>query len=303
MKLRPRADEHGLSRAPFAAAGGRWPEGGRAARLLAAGVLCAALGVLSGCSNVLSKLGDDRAGIDQGITFYLGGAGTFGSIGNLSVKQGLRAGKWPGAILVIPWQSWFGDVLRDQIDRGRNVREAEGVAREIVQYQKQYPGRRVNIIALSAGTGIATWALEKLPEGVNVGTVVFLGSSLSRKYDLSAALRHIEGKLYVFYSGDDPILRYGLPIAGTVDREFEGASAAGLYGFALPGGASREVIELYNSKVRNMAWKPKYSRLGYRGRHTDGTSAEFVAAVIAPLMREPLERPPPAGGERVARGR
>lgn len=259
----------------------------------------AALVALTGCSNILAKLGDDNTGIDREITYYLGGAGTLGGIGNGSVREGLRKGRYQGAINVIPWQSWFGDVLRDQIDRTRNQREAQRVADEILQYQQTYPGRRVNIIALSAGTGIATWALERLPADANVGTVVFLGSSLSRRYDLTDALRRVDGRLYVYYSAADPILRYGLPLAGTVDREFQGPSAAGLSGFALPPGASHEMIELYNRKLRNMAWKPRYERYGYRGLHTDGTSAPFVAEFIAPLLREPLETMPP----RAARSR
>lgn len=253
----------------------------------------------TGCSDILAKFGDDSAGIDREITYYLGGAGTLGGIGNGSVREGLRKGRYAGAINVIPWQSWFGDVLRDQIDRTRNQREAQRVADEILDYQQKYPGRRVNIIALSAGTGIATWALERLPAESHVGTVVFLGSSLSRRYDLTDALRHVDGRLYVFYSSTDPILRIGVPLAGTVDREFQGPSAAGLSGFALPAGASHEMIELYNRKLRNMPWKPRYERYGYRGRHTDGTSAPFVAEFIVPLLREATETmPPPAPTER-----
>lgn len=242
-----------------------------------------------GCSTVLSTLGDDPAGAARGATFYLGGAGTFGNIGNYSVREGLRSGGYHGAIDVVPWQSWFGDVLRDQMDRTRNEREAQRFADRITEYARQYPGRRANIIALSAGTGIATWAIERLPDDVRVGTVVFLGSSLSRRYDLTAALGRLDGKLYVFYSPDDPVLRYGVPLAGTVDRDGDNRTAAGLTGFALPRSADPATVEIYNRKLRNMGWKPRYARYGYRGLHTDGTRERFVTAVIAPLMREPLD--------------
>ncbi|MBK8915668.1 MAG: hypothetical protein IPM64_13925 [Phycisphaerales bacterium] len=268
---------------------------------LAVLLLCSlALSAGGGCSQVLSTLGNDPAGAARGATFYLGGAGTFGNIGNYSIREGLRDGGYTGAIDVVPWQSWFGDVLRDQMDRTRNEREAQRFADRITEYARQYPGRRANIIALSAGTGVATWAIERLPPDVRVGTVVFLGSSLSRRYDLTEALSRLDGKLYVFYSADDPVLRYGVPLAGTVDRDADNRTAAGLTGFALPRAADAATVDAYNRKLRNMGWKPRYARYGYRGLHTDGTRERFVAAVIAPLLREPLDPREPAASQETA---
>jgi len=68
------------------------------------------------------------------------------------------------------------------LDRSRNESEARRLAERIELYMDEFPGRRANIIALSAGTGIATWALEALPSKYHVGPWVSR-SALSRDYD------------------------------------------------------------------------------------------------------------------------
>lgn len=260
-----------------------------ASRFIAVLIASFALVCLAGCSWVAAEIGTDLRGENVGKTYYLGGAGALGHVGTIDVPNGLRAGRYKGAIEVVGWQTWFGDVLRDQIDRARNEVEAERFAQQITDYLDTHPGRRVNIIALSAGTGIATWALEKLPEDYNVGSVVFFGSSLSRHYDLTLALRHVDEKLYNFYSADDPILRYALPIAGTVDREFSD-EVAGRFGFASPRLLTAEANADYLEKLRNMPPLRRYRRYGYKGGHTDGVGEDFIRAVVAPIMTKPLEK-------------
>jgi len=245
--------------------------------------LAAGLAGLSGCTWI-SYLGTDPTGSEFGRTYYVGGAGPFGNVGTIDVPKGLRQAGYRGSIEVFAWQSVVGGTLRDQIDRSRNEEQARRLARRIQAYTRRYPGRPVNLIALSAGTGIVTWALENLPDRVHVNTVVFLASSLSRNYDLTRALRHVDNKLYCFYSPDDPILRYAVPIAGSVDRERFSPEVAGLLGFVLPHNASEETTRLYDTRVQNMPYRRHYARYGYRGRHTDTTSVEFIQYVVAPLL-------------------
>ncbi|MBU0638829.1 MAG: alpha/beta hydrolase [Planctomycetes bacterium] len=244
---------------------------------------------LCGCTWI-SRVGSDPHGAAIGKTFYVGGAGVFGHVGTIDVPKGLRQGGYRGAIEVFGWQSWVGGTLRDQVDRQRNGAQAQRLAKAIRQHLAHHPGTRVNIIALSAGTGVATWALEELRDECRVGTVVLLSSSLSRHYDLSDALSAIDGLLYCFYSPADPILRYGVPISGSVDREFEGPSVAGLFGFALPTDADDTTRSLYQRRLRNMPHRRLYARHGYRGLHTDGTSPDFIASFVAPLLAGPLQR-------------
>lgn len=268
----------------------RRPAALRRAALLAS--LCALPLFATGCAYVIPYFGNDRTGIERGIVYYVGGAGAFGHVGTLDVPSGLRNGGWDGAIKVYGWQALLGGTLRDQIDKWRNEDQARRLAVDIGSYMQQYPERPVHVIALSAGTGITTWAVESLPEGSRVDTVIFLGSSLSRRYDLTPMLRHVRGELHNFYSVDDPVLRYGVPIAGSVDREFDGPSVGGLFGFAEPGAASDETRQLYREKVRNNPYRNVYARYGYQGGHTGGTSAPFVAKYLAPLLKKSRDAAP-----------
>ncbi len=256
----------------------------RILRLVGLGVF---LGTVPGCV-WMSRLGSDGAGQPHGQTWFIGGAGPVGNVvGTFDVPRGLRAARYRGAIEVFGWQCVVGGTLRDMLDRERGAGEARRLAADIQQYLDQFPGRRVNLIALSAGTGIATWALEALPPTHRVGTVVYLGSALSRDYDLSRALARIGGRLHCFYSADDPLLRYGVPLTGAVDRS--SPVAAGLYGFARPSAADGPTQTVYARRLRNHPYRREYAEYGYFGWHADSTSPRFIEKVVAPLLNERLE--------------
>jgi len=238
----------------------------------------------SGCT-WLSYFGTTEEGHTRGKVFFVGGAGPVGNVvGTFDVPRGLRAAGYPGAIETFGWQSVVGGTLRDQMDRNRNRSEARRLARRIQAYLDSHPGRSVHIVALSAGTGIATWALEALPSGYSVHTVVYLSSSLSCEYDLTEALRRIRNRLHVFYSERDPVLRYMAPVAGSVDREMFSQSIVGLRGVVIPARASPTVRGLYELRVRNHPYDEKYAQYGYFGFHADSTSAAFIEHVVAPLL-------------------
>ena len=245
---------------------------------------------MCGCG-LPARIGTDLRGEAAGKTFYVGGAGLFGNFGALDVPKGLGQGGFEGATEIFDWQSRFGWSLRDQFDRSRNQSQARRLAQEIQAYQDHFPGKPVHIIALSAGTGIATWALEQLPDGYGVNVAVFFGSSLSRNYDLTDALGHVDGMLYNFYSSKDQVLRNLVPLTGTIDRRYLGKSVAGLRGFAIPRGVDRAGRDLYRARARNMPWVRAYRRHSYRGGHTDGTSRSFIRHIITPMLLEHREPP------------
>ena len=101
--------------------------------------------------------------------------------------------------------------------------------------------------------------------------MVLLGSSLSADYDVSAALRHVKGNIYCYYSPNDAVLAGPMKVFGTIDGKLlvDGAGAIGLHP---PGDKSRIV---------NIRWRPEFARLGYSGR----TRGQHGPVVCAPAPR------------------
>lgn len=241
----------------------------------------------TGCV-ALAPLGSSEQGLERGKVWFVGGAGGLGNIvGTFDVPRGLRNAGYKGAINVFAWQSVIGGTLRDQMDRTRNEAEARRLAAEIQAYMDKYPGRPVSIVALSAGTGITNWALEALPTNRCVQTVVYLSSSMSATCDLTEALRRVKCRLHVFHSDRDPVLQLMMPLAGSVDRASSAAGALGVSGARFPTNTNPMTRELYQTRVRNHAYKDSYAQYGYFGMHTDSTAAGFIQHVVAPLILQP----------------
>ncbi|MEJ2722358.1 MAG: alpha/beta hydrolase [bacterium] len=217
---------------------------------------------------------------EYGITFYCPGAGNM-DFGEIGIRHGLDAAGYQGQVATVLWTSLLGPGVDQRLWNARlgalRLRES------IEEYEKKYPGRPVNVIGLSAGTGVAIWALEDLKPGYNVENVVLLGSSLWHRYDVGKALTHISGKIYNYYSPKDPWLTVAMKVFGTIDGVF-GEDGAGAVGLDSPHGADRIV---------NIRWKPEFERYGNYGNHTDGTRAPFVQAYIAPhIISEGTARVP-----------
>lgn len=221
------------------------------------------LALVAGCNNPKEKFGK---------IYYLDGAGNWG-FGVTDVPAGLQAAGYPGDVEVYVWTTSFSPAI-DQVNIVANKLRAAGLTGKIKDYLTRYPSNKVNMIALSAGTGIAVWAVEGLPDGMMIENMVLLGSSLSYNYDMRQALRHVRGKVYVFHSGHDEVLTSAVRALGTVDRTNE--DSAGLVGLRPPGGGGGKVV--------NNGWSAKYTRYGWTGAHTDATSQAFIQAVVAPLV-------------------
>lgn len=245
---------------------------------------------IAGCGKAVHFVANVATSGDpsEGMTYYLGGAGPIGNVGSFDVPHGLQEGGYTGAVEVITWQGLTH--AGDQMNLARNREKGTEFAASIRTYRRAHPNTRINIIALSAGTGVATWALEYLPEGVMVDQVVFLGCSLSSRYDMTRALRRIQGQLYVLYAPGDPILAKVVWYTGTVDRAPAEEGVAGLRGFRLPAVRGPDTERQY-SKVLNVPWRIDFSDVGYNGGHIDCTSRLFVRTYIAPVIMgndEPL---------------
>jgi len=204
----------------------------------------------------------------NGITFYCPGAGNF-DFGDVGVRQGLEAAGYRGQVASVLWTSGLGPGVDQRLGNARlgGLR----LARTIEQYVNNYPGRPVNIVGLSAGTGVAIWALENLKPHHRVDNVVLLGSSLWHRYDVGKALRRVNGKIYNYYSPQDFVLAGPMKVFGTIDGVF-GEDGAGAVGLHSPNGSDRVV---------NIQWEPAFERYGNFGNHMDGTRAPFVKQYIS----------------------
>jgi pimeloyl-ACP methyl ester carboxylesterase len=233
---------------------------------------------LAGCAgpeNELSAFGK---------TYYIDGAGNWG-FGVSEVAKALKAAGYKGSVEAYMWTTSFNPAI-DQVNRPAAHLRAAGLSDKIRNYLKTYPDNDVNIIALSAGTGVATWAVEALPKGIKVNNMVLLGSSLSSTYDMSRAFEHMKGRVFVYYSQYDPILSGPVRILGNIDGSMD--EPAGLVGFHPKGGP--------RGKVTNYPWRPEYAEYGWAGGHTDSTSEPFIRRFVSQhiVLPRPARTPGPA---------
>ncbi|MCP4250638.1 MAG: hypothetical protein GY778_26655 [bacterium] len=207
-----------------------------------------------------------------GKTFYVGGASNW-DVFTSGVPGGLRDAGYRGDVESFIWTMSFNPLI-DQLITVNAKSRASALASQIKNYQRRYPDRQVNIIALSAGTGVAVWSLERLDSDTRIDNLILLGSSLSAEYDIRKALRHVSGKIYVFHSPHDAVLQT-VKVVGTIDGKL-GVESIGLVGTRGPGGGDDQVV--------NTAWSRKYMRYGWAGGHTDCTNSRFVKHILGPII-------------------
>lgn len=163
-------------------------------------------------------------------------------------------------------------------DRGRKL--AAEIRRELA-FRRDRP---IHLIGLSAGTAVLVHTLESLPAGYQVHNVVLFGSSIRSDYDLTRALRRVGGRMYVFSSPHDRVLRSLVPALGTADRSYNATSVAGLGGFSVPRGTGPETRRVY-AKITHVPYRPDFARHEHDGSHTGATKSAFVQRYVAPLLQ------------------
>jgi pimeloyl-ACP methyl ester carboxylesterase len=212
---------------------------------------------------------------ERGVVFYCPGAGNY-DCGDVRLREGLVAAGYDGEVQPFYWTiAPLGPlgVPIDQIIKLHPRLRSARLADEIERYVDRYPGRPVNVVGLSAGTGVALWAVQHLRPGYQVDNVVLLSSSVSSAFDVTTVLPKVRGCIYNYHSAHDAILALPMRLTGTIDGDF-GHDAAGLVGLV---GAPPD-------RVVNIAWRRDFRKLGYFGGHVDSTSAPFVRAEIAPRL-------------------
>jgi len=222
------------------------------ARIVAWGLV---VWVVSGCSDPREEFGR---------TWYLDGAGNWG-FGAMDVPIGLEQAGYKGFVTNHRWSLTFNPAL-DQTLRFLAKGQGAALGDQITNYLKSHPGAEANVIALSAGTGVAMWAIENVKPPHKVNNFVMVGSSISSRYDVRKALKNMKGNIIVYYSSRDPVLQGPVRALGTIDGTFD--DSAGLVGLRGAGSAG--------GRVKNIAWNSKFVRLGWTGGHADCVNKRFV---------------------------
>lgn len=192
--------------------------------------------------------------------------------------QGLLQGGVNADIQIYDWTgSDRGMIALMQVKRHQD--QSTIVAQMIERRAREHPGQKITLTGHSAGTGIAVWALEKLPDDVMVDDLVMIASALSPQYDLSKALRHVRHKAYAFNSMLDVlILSIGTKGFGTVDRVK--TDAAGRVGFTMPPNGDAEQY----AKLTQYPYDPDWLRFNNAGEHIGPMMRSFSKNVIASVM-------------------
>ena len=230
---------------------------------------------------------------------HLPGIGGYRGV-DRGMLRGLREGGYDARIEPLDWPGEEAGLVALTASK-RHREQAARIAEMIVAAARQHPGVPITVSAHSAGSGIIAWALEQLPDGVQIDRLLFVAPALSPQYDLSRALAHVRDKAYVFYSPyDSAVLGIGTKMFGTVDGVK--GEASGKLGFTPPPSADQRQYE----KLVQVPYRSEWIKLGNIGDHIGGMSRPFSRAVLAPLLahgglppapaatpQEPLALPPP----------
>ena len=268
----------------------------------AAALGCLALTVLVFGGGCATTLPDRAERMERGYVYYLDGAGGGSILTNWSggVRRGLREAGYDGAGEMFRWETGLGVVADQVASEAYKRQKAAELASKIEAYQREHPRAKIALVGLSAGTAVAIFALEALPENVQVDTVVLLSGSLSAHHDLTRALQRLRDRLYIFTSARDTVLQGLVPLVGTADRVRGDAATVGVDGAQLPAGASDATRRLYEERVVEIPWNEEFIAYGHRGGHTDSVKGPFVRYFVAPFIApiDPAKAQPSTRRER-----
>jgi pimeloyl-ACP methyl ester carboxylesterase len=261
----------------------RW-QGDTAHRVhwLASGAIGLMALLLVGCASPVpvQPLGTAAPFGHDATLIYVPGIGGRGS-SDAAWMRGLRAGGYDGKIEIIDWTGPI-DPIAALWDHRLHRRQARLIADRIRGLRTAGPGAPIILVGHSAGAGLVVLALEDLPQGTQVDDMMLLAPALSRTYDLTAALRHVQGRADVFTSDRDTlVLGIGTSIFGTVDGAH--GDAAGHAGFVRP---RRAPGELY-AKLHTHPFSDARQSLGDDGGHFGVLSSNVATALVAPLLPRP----------------
>lgn len=206
--------------------------------------------------------------------------------------SGLKEGGFKGKSEIYDWTSDKQGIAA-LIDRKHTDEQAAKIAEKVAAHRKAHPKGQIMLTGHSGGTGLIVFALEKLPKDVMVDGVLLLSPALSPEYDLSPALSHVKGRMYVFSSTFDYfVLGLGTKLFGTIDRKR--GESAGRVGFVQPKDAA---YPKQYEKLVSCPYDKGWLKYGNIGDHMSVMSRAFSRHVLTPLVLSHL----PGGGSPMTR--
>jgi hypothetical protein len=209
-----------------------------------------------------------------------------------TLVSGLTAGGFDADFHIYDWTE--GDIGIVALQRHDiHPIEARKVADMIIQQFNANPTQPIYMTGHSGGAAILTWALELLPDEIKVESACMFAPALSPDYDLTKALKHVKGKLYVFSSPHDfVVLGTGTKMFGTMDGVR--TEAAGLKGFIQPKAGDAEQYKKIVPQPYQRVWALRYGNVG---SHICALRPKFARDYVARLL---LTGKPPADDDDAA---
>jgi len=248
------------------------------------GVACMSACLAGGCNGNTPYTTPER--MDNGLVIIL--PGIEGESGlNRDIRRGLEGSGLRRAVPIRPWGAQIPllGMFIKQINFLGNRLDGAAIAREIVAYQDQYPGRPVHVVGHSGGGGIDVFVAEALPEGRQIDGLVLLSASISSAHDLTKALSRCKNGIVNFYAGGDVLLSLGTTVMGNVCGTH--GPGAGLIGFDTPRENAPEDKRLAYTKLYQIRLRPDMVN-GHGVGHGTSTDQDFVYYHIAPWVYSSL---------------
>jgi hypothetical protein len=214
------------------------------------------------------------------LVWVLDGAGDLKGCSHALTQANTAFGE-PVELAVFPWSHGYRRLWKDQTDTAHARLQGARMAEAIQERKAREPGRRVVVLAHSAGCAVALAAGDLLPIDA-VDRFVLLAPSVSTGYDLRPTLWSAKEGMDVFCSRKDWVaLGFVVRVVGTTDNPSSGA-AAGRLGFR-PKGATA-LADLEAARLRQHFWSPELARTGHTGGHHGMFATGFIQAYLLPLM-------------------
>jgi pimeloyl-ACP methyl ester carboxylesterase len=196
--------------------------------------------------------------------------------------RGLRDAGLDKVVRFFQWDVPAPDFVAHLTRYEDNAAQAQEVAAAIVKYRERYPWQPIDLVGYSAGGFMALQVAEALPEDVRLRTVVLAQAGVSPTYDLTAALRRIDGELIVLYTPSDWLLGGAFTaLFGTLDRQF--VESAGKNGFDLEAAV---LIEAQRAQVTQVPWSEEWAKCGHPGGHMAILQYRWNRYIVAPYLIE-----------------